>query len=91
MVAIRQQNLGLLDEMLLEVWDFTTYSHCAKSGFSAYVGIGAGDYGFDFWEEISRHFDGGNVSEGYQGETDNVLVRVIQVTSYISFGKRIVQ
>jgi len=88
MVSIRQQDLCLVEEMLLEIRDFAAYSHGTEGGFSTNVGVGTGDYGFDFWEEISRHLNGSNIPKGYKRQSDNVLVGMIQVAAKVSSGAR---
>lgn len=79
MVAILQQQLGLVQEMLLQVRDLPAYSHGAQGGFPANVGVCARYDRLDFGEQVSGHLDRGNVSEGAEGEADGVLVGVVQV------------
>lgn len=55
-------------------------SHGAKGCFSSNVWVGAGEDSFDIWEQIARHFDRGDVAESAEGETDDVLVGVLEVT-----------
>ena len=69
--------------MLLKVGDFMADSHGAESGFSSNVWVGAGKDGFDIWEQIARHFDRGDVAERAEGETDNVLVGMLEVTGCV--------
>lgn len=70
--------------MLLKVGDFMADSHGAESGFSSNVWVGAGKDGLDIRKQIARHFDRGDVAESAEGEADDVLVRVLEVTRYMS-------
>jgi hypothetical protein len=67
--------------MFLQVWYLSTYPHGTKGSFPPYVWVGAGYYGLDFREQISRHFDRGDVPEGAKGKTDDVLIGVVQVAA----------
>ena len=63
-------------------------SHGAKGCFSSNVWIGAGEDGFDIWEQIARHFDRGDVAESAEGETDDVLIGVLEVTGHMSASRQ---
>lgn len=80
MIPVLEQGRGLLDKVFLQVWYLATYPHGAESGFSSNVRIRGRDKLFDLGEQIPRHFDGGNVAEGAEGEADDILVRVGEVT-----------
>ena len=81
MVPVVQQDFCLVDKVLLEIGDLAAYPHRAQGGLSSDVGVRAGDDGFNFGEEIARHFDRGNVSERYEGEPNDVLVGVVKVAT----------
>lgn len=79
MVTVRQQVGGLLDEVLLEIRDLAAYAHGAQGGLPPDVWVGCVDAGLDFGEKIPRHFDGGNVAQGTEGEADDILVGMGEV------------
>lgn len=70
--------------MLLQIRHLSTYPHGAEGSFAAYVRVCARYYCFDFREQISSHFDGGDISESAKGQANNVLVWVVQITKGIS-------
>ena len=87
MVSILQQQLGLFQEMLLQIWDLSAYPHGAQGGLAANVGVCACYYRLDFGEQVTSHLNGGDVSKGTKGETDGILVGVVQVTTQTSASK----
>lgn len=56
-VAVREQHLGLLEEVLLQVGDLAADSHGANGSLPADVGVRAGEDRLDFGKEIAGHFD----------------------------------
>lgn len=80
MVPVIEKYFRLIYKVLLQVWYLSTYPHSADGGFPANVWVRGGQNRFDFGEEIARHFDRGNVSEGAEGQPDDILVCVIEVT-----------
>lgn len=80
MITVVENQLCLINEMLLKIGNLATDSHCAEGGFPADVGVGGGEDRFDFREEISRHFNAGDVAESAEGEADDVLIGVVEVT-----------
>lgn len=88
MVAIGQEQLRLVEEMLLQIGDFAADAHCTQGSFPADVGVGAGEDSLDIWEEITRHFYGSNVAQGTEGEADDILVGVFEVTGFLGQGRR---
>lgn len=84
MVPVRQNQFGFFDKVLLEVWDLATYTHGTQGGLSPNVGIRSGKEGLDFGEKVSGHFDGGDVTQGAEGKTDDILVRVVEITIFVS-------
>ena len=70
--------------MLLQIWHFTTYPHSAQSGFASHVGVRARQDGLHLGEQVSGHFDGGDVPESAEGKPDDVLIRVVEVTVPVS-------
>ena len=79
MVSIVEEEFRFVDEVFLQVGNFATDAHGAEGGFAADVGVGGGDDGLDFGEEVAGHFDAGDVAEGAEGEADDVLVGVVKV------------
>ena len=67
--------------MFLKVGHFATYPHGADCGFATDVRVCARYYRLDFREQVSSHFDGGDVAESAEGEADDVLVGMIQVAT----------
>ena len=63
----------------MEVRHFATNSHGAEGCFSADIGVGRGNDCFDFWEQISGHFDTGDVAECAESKADDILVVVVQI------------
>lgn len=60
--------------MLLQIGDLSADSHGAEGGLSTDVRIGRGNEVFDFGKQVSRHFDGGDVAQGAEGEANDVLI-----------------
>ena len=84
MVSVGEKRGCLFEEMFLKIWYLPTYSHGAESGFASNVWVRGGEEGFNFGKEISRHFDGSNVSKSTEGESDNVLIRVVEIANTVS-------
>lgn len=63
MVPVLQQQLGLVQEVLLQVRHLSTYPHGAEGGFSAYVGVGTREDRLDFGKQVTGHLDGGDVAQ----------------------------
>lgn len=84
MVAIREEQLGFLEEVFLEVWNLATNTHGTQCGLSPDVGVRGRKEGLDFGEKVSGHFDRGDVTQGAEGESDNILVRVVEITMGIT-------
>ena len=62
MVPIGQHLRGLFDKVLLQVGDFVTYPHGTEGSFPPNIGVRGGYEVFDLGEEVSGHFDGGDVA-----------------------------
>ena len=65
--------------MLLQIWDFSAYSHRAECCLPANVGVLGGEKILDFGKKISRHFYGSDVSESAKCKTNDVLIVVVEV------------
>jgi hypothetical protein len=76
-VSVLQQHFGLFKEMLLQIRDFPAYSHGAECGFSTNVRVRGRYEVLDFGEQISGHFDGGDVAESAKRQADNILIGVV--------------
>jgi hypothetical protein len=66
--------------VLLEIGDLAGDAHRAESCFSPDIRVGSRKESFDVGEQVSRHLDGRNVAKSAQGETDDILIRVLEIT-----------
>jgi len=80
-VSVRKKCFGFFEEVFLEIRDLATYTHGTQCGLPPDVGVRGGEKGFDFGEKVSGHFDRGDVTQGAEGESDDILVRVVKVTA----------
>lgn len=67
----------------MQIGNLATYPHRTNGGFPSNIGVRCRHEVFNFSEKIPGHFDGGDVAECAQGETDNILVGVAQVTGLV--------
>ena len=84
MVPVVEERLGLVDEMLLQIRNLLADANGAQSCLPPDVWVGGCDYRLHFGEEISCHLDTGNVAQCTQGQTNDVLVVVVEITARVS-------
>lgn len=81
MVSVRKECFGFLEEVFLQIWDLVTDTHGTQCGLSPDVGVRGGKEGLDFGEKVSGHFDRGDVTQCAESESDDILVRVVEITA----------
>jgi hypothetical protein len=67
--------------MFLQLRNLATYAHGADGSLPSNIRVRCGKEILDFRKEVSGHLDRRNVAECAEGESDNVLVRVTEITA----------
>lgn len=83
-LAVLQQRLGLVDEVLLKVRHLADDAHRAKGRLLLDVRVRGGEESLDLLEQIAGHLLGGDVAECAQRQSDDVLILMLQIAGLTS-------
>jgi hypothetical protein len=83
MVSVGQELRCLFKEVFLEIGYLATYAHSAQSCLSSDIRVGGCEQGLNFGEQITRHLKRGDVSQCTESQSDDILVRVLEITAEI--------